>query len=74
MATQAIPAGPPRLLGVVSSWLGSLANSDPDDFPVTPDETRARRDFVHEMLDRGGAAIASETDIQTMMLVYPCRF
>lgn len=37
-------------------------------------DTRARRDFLCDMLDRNSDAFRSEADIHFMMSVYPGRF
>lgn len=74
MTTHAIAARLPSLGEIATSWLKSLRHSDIAASRVTPDETRARRDFVCEMMDRPSGGMISETDVQTMMLVYPCRF
>lgn len=74
MTTQAIPTFRLSLGETFTAWLKSLRSVETPATRVTPDETRARRDFVCEMLDRHPDAMTSETDVQTMMLIYPCRF
>lgn len=74
MTTQAIPAFLPTLGETFTTWLKSFRTVDAPASRVTPDETRARRDFVCEMMDGRPDALTSETDVQSMMLVYPCRF
>ena len=74
MTTQDFPATLPSLAETLSHWLKSFRCTDIPATRVTPDETRARRDFIREMLDRHPDALTSETEVQTMMLVYPGRF
>lgn len=42
--------------------------------PVDPDDARARRDFVLEMIARNPDAFSSDLDVQAMMLHYPGQF
>lgn len=73
--TSHAPITAPMSFGdMFTAWLGTFRNTDTRPSKVTPAETSARRDFICEMLDQNTAAFASETDVQTMMLVYPCRF
>lgn len=74
MTTQAIPALSSSLGEIFTAWLKSLRHVDAPAARVTPDETRARRDFIREMLDRHPGAMTSDTDVQAMMQVYPGRF
>ena len=74
MTTQTLPALAPALKDTLASWMRSIRIPRTKSQPATADETRARRDFICDMLDQNTAALASETDIHTMMLVYPCRF
>jgi hypothetical protein len=41
---------------------------------ASPEDTRSRRQFVHEMLTRHSAAFSSELDVQGMMHFYSARF
>lgn len=74
MTTQTLPALAPSFTDTLASWMRSIRIPRTKSQPATADETRARRDFICDMLDENTAALASETDIHTMMLVYPCRF
>lgn len=38
------------------------------------DDSRARRDFLMDMLDRNPDAFASEHDVQSMIRLYPGHF
>lgn len=42
--------------------------------PVDPDDARARRDFVLEMIARNPDAFSSDLDVQVMMQHYPGQF
>lgn len=74
MTHTALPAFAPPLTDTLFSWMRSIRPSRTPVAPATPDETRARRDFIIDMLDEKATALASEADVQTMMLIYPCRF
>lgn len=74
MTTQALQVTHPALGETITSWLKAFRHVDSPASRVTPDETRARRDFVCEMLDRNAGAMTCESDVQSMALVYPCRF
>ncbi len=74
MTSQALTAAPMSFGDMFNAWLRTFRSTDTRAPKVTPQETSARRDFICEMLDQNTAAFSSETDVQTMMLVYPCRF
>ena len=74
MTHTALPALAPSFTDTLASWIGSFRKPRAPAAPATPDENRARRDFIRDRLDDNSAALASETDVQTMMLIYPCRF
>jgi hypothetical protein len=42
--------------------------------PESPEDARARRAFVQEMLSRNPGAFSSELDVQSMMQHYPRSF
>lgn len=44
------------------------------DMTDAPDDARARRAFIQEMLTRNPAAFSSELDVHNMMHMYPGRF
>lgn len=74
MTSQTFTAAPISLGDMFTTWLRDFRSTDVRETRVTPEETRARRDFISEMLETNPGALTSETDMQTMMLVYPCRF
>lgn len=74
MTHTAFPALAPSFTGTLASWMSSFRQPRTPVASPSPDETRARREFIRDMLDENTAALASETDVQTMMLVYPGRF
>ena len=74
MTTQAFQVTHPALGEMITSWLKAFRHVDTPAPGNTPDEMRARRDFVCEMLDRNAGAMTCETDVQSMALVYPGRF
>ena len=41
---------------------------------TSPDDARARREFIWEMLARNPAAFSSDADVQGMMGMFPGRF
>lgn len=58
------------LLRVLAGLLPDLAPQSEQD----PDDPRARRAFLMEMLDRNPGVFASEHDVQAMMRLNPDRF
>jgi hypothetical protein len=42
--------------------------------PVTADDTRARADFILDMLDRSPSAFGAESDVYGMMSLYGGRY
>lgn len=74
MTHTALPALAPSFTDALASWMSSFRRPRTPFTPATPDEIRARRDFIRDRLDENATALASETDVQTMMLIYPCRF
>lgn len=73
MATH-ITSAPVTLGDMVTAWLRSLRHIDARPPRALEEDTRARRDFICDMLRESPGAFVSETDVQTMMQVYPCRF
>ncbi|ANT60968.1 hypothetical protein AYJ57_11705 [Salipiger sp. CCB-MM3] len=41
---------------------------------TSPDDARARREFIWEMMSRNPDAFSSDADVQSMMGMYPGRF
>lgn len=41
---------------------------------TSPDDARARREFIWEMISRNPDAFSSDADVQSMMGMYPGRF
>ncbi|MDE4100057.1 hypothetical protein [Phaeobacter gallaeciensis] len=41
---------------------------------TSPDEARARREFIREIISRNPDAFSSDADVQSMMATYPDRF
>ena len=65
----ALPVAP--LTETVLTWFrGAL----PDSAPASPEECRARRAFVSEMLERSPEAFAGGQDVATAMALFPDRF
>lgn len=61
-----LPANPlARLFRLVKQTFASNTN---------PEDTRERRAFVQEMLDRNPDAFASDFDVQSMMQHFPSHF
>ena len=42
--------------------------------PDSPEDNRARRDFIHEMMARNPDAFSSDLDVQAMMGSYPGHY
>ena len=74
MATLAAPA--PTVFERVATLAAQLFRLLPAYAPAPEDceETRARIDFVQEMLGRNPDAFSSDLDVQAMMQHYPGSF
>ena len=59
--------------GLATSLLSKVIGSTKET-EVHDQETRARRDFILEMMDAHPEAFQHEMDFQTMMGFYPSRF
>jgi len=59
--------------GLATSLLSKVIGST-EDTEVRDQESRARRDFILEMMDAHPEAFQHEMDFQTMMSFYPSRF
>jgi|JI6StandDraft_1071083.scaffolds.fasta_scaffold600822_2 hypothetical protein len=55
-------------------WRDILLGGGPLRDKTYEDDTRVRRAFVCEMLDRNPSAFASEHDVQSMMRMFPEQF
>lgn len=66
----------PSIWSSFGNLFGGLTgnNGTSPTFKPTPDELRAERDFINEMLDNNPDAFSSELDVQCMMHMYPGRF
>ena len=53
-------------------WLSRCAPRRKPD--VTPEEARARRDFIRETMARSPEAFSGDLDVQSFMLHFPHRF
>ncbi len=62
-----------QTFGPVVAFFSRLKRSSVDTV-VGEDASRARRDFILEMMEAHPDAFQHEIDIQTMMNVYPSRF
>lgn len=60
--------------GFGPALLGTLFRPRPVSPPCGADDTRARLDFVREMLNRHPEAFASEHDVRSMMMLFPQHF
>ncbi|NDW02713.1 hypothetical protein [Salipiger sp. PrR002] len=56
------------------SWLRAGPDARSDVADLSADETRARRDFVNEMMQRCPEAFSSDLDVQSMMFYISRRF
>lgn len=73
MSTNTRPVTPlPSLFGLIRRAFGPTPRPQPDE--TLADQTRARRDFLREVITRNPDAFSSEADIQAMMSLYPGRF
>jgi hypothetical protein len=52
----------------------SVSRERRPDTGASPEESRARREFVQDMLTRNPDAFTSDLDVQSMMLCYPDRY
>lgn len=73
---SAIPAihWRPGFRPALPALLGTSFRTRPVSPPCDTTDTRARLDFVREMLDRHPEAFASEHDLRAMMLLFPQHF
>lgn len=59
---------------IPASWRRSHRRERTSAADVSPEDTRARREFLLEVLSRNPDGFSSEMDLQGMMLFYGGRF
>jgi hypothetical protein len=73
---SSLPLSRPGILDrlVLPSWRRSDSRRRSITSETSPDDARARREFVQVMLTRNPDAFSSDLDVQTIMQLYPGRF